>query len=121
IPLQTLMQLSQMYTPGPAMSLRTSAWLLPQKEHMVRFEARAIEEIMRELGLRGPPLTRFSFMEKRDCKVAWMGCVINSRAKCHLRTRRKSDRKSSAPLYPARMRTTLASVFALTALLSAAV
>src|ERR1700675_2547492 len=40
--LQTLMQLSQMYTPGPAMSLRTSAWLLPQKEHMVRFEARAI-------------------------------------------------------------------------------
>src|SRR3954469_6784453 len=44
MPLQTLMQLSQMYTPGPAMSLRTSAWLLPQKEHMVRFEARAIEE-----------------------------------------------------------------------------
>src|SRR5438270_13268034 len=40
--LQTLMQLSQIYTPGPAMSLRTSAWLLPQKEHMVRLEARAI-------------------------------------------------------------------------------
>ena len=24
------------------MSLRTSAWLLPQKEHMVRLEARAM-------------------------------------------------------------------------------
>src|SRR4051812_24510226 len=40
--LQTLMQLSQMYTPGPAISLRTSAWLLPQKLHMVRLEARAM-------------------------------------------------------------------------------
>src|SRR5207253_3482609 len=40
--LQTLMQLSQIYTPGPAISLRTSAWLLPQKEHIVRLEARAI-------------------------------------------------------------------------------
>src|SRR5437867_11983236 len=40
--LQTLMQLSQIYTPGPAINLRTSAWLLPQKEHMVRLEARAI-------------------------------------------------------------------------------
>src|SRR5581483_107525 len=40
--LQTLMQLSQMYTPGPAINLRTSAWLLPQNEHMVRLEARAI-------------------------------------------------------------------------------
>src|SRR6266404_3563518 len=40
--LQTLMQLSQIYTPGPAISLRTSAWLLPQNEHMVRFVARAI-------------------------------------------------------------------------------
>ncbi len=27
---------------GPAMSLRTSAWLLPQKEHIVRLDARAI-------------------------------------------------------------------------------
>ena len=26
----------------PAISLRTSAWLLPQNEHMVRLEARAI-------------------------------------------------------------------------------
>ena len=26
-------------TPGPAMSLRTSAWLLPQKEHIVRLDA----------------------------------------------------------------------------------
>ena len=28
--------------PGPAISLRTSAWLFPQKEHIVRLEARAI-------------------------------------------------------------------------------
>src|SRR5204863_8786696 len=63
--LQTLMQLSQMYTPGPAMSLRTSAWLLPQKEHIVRLEARAIESGLRfifhqlRLGLRLHFLARF--------------------------------------------------------------
>ncbi len=43
MPLQTLMQESQIYTPGPAMSLRTSAWLLPQKLHIVRLFARAME------------------------------------------------------------------------------
>src|SRR5205823_11914804 len=46
--LQTLMQLSQMYTPGPAISLRISAWLLPQNEHMVRLVARAIILPLRE-------------------------------------------------------------------------
>jgi hypothetical protein len=40
--LHTAMQLSQMYTPGPAMSFLTSAWLLPQKEQMVRLEPRAM-------------------------------------------------------------------------------
>jgi hypothetical protein len=42
MPLHTLMHESQMYTPGPAISFRTSAWLLPQKEHIVKFELRAI-------------------------------------------------------------------------------
>ncbi len=36
------MQESQIYTPGPAMSFLTSAWLLPQKEHIVMLEERAI-------------------------------------------------------------------------------
>jgi hypothetical protein len=40
--LQTWMQLSQMYTPGPAMSFFTSAWLLPQKEQRVTLEPRAM-------------------------------------------------------------------------------
>jgi len=42
IPLQIVMQLSQIKTPGPAMSLRTSAWPFPQNEHIVRLVGRAM-------------------------------------------------------------------------------
>lgn len=35
----------QMYTAGPAMSFLTSEWLLPQKEHMVRLDERAMGEL----------------------------------------------------------------------------
>src|SRR4030095_9286798 len=45
--LQTFMQLSQIKTPGPAINFRTSAWLLPQNEHMVRLDARAIFACLR--------------------------------------------------------------------------
>ena len=51
--LQTLMQESQMYTPGPAMSLRTSAWLLPQKLHIVKLLALAISG--HESAFSAPP------------------------------------------------------------------
>src|ERR1700712_6115235 len=36
ISLHRSMHSSQMYTPGPAISLRTCFWLLPQKEHFSR-------------------------------------------------------------------------------------
>jgi hypothetical protein len=39
---QTSTHSLQIYTPGPAMSFFTSEWLFPQKEHMVRLDARAI-------------------------------------------------------------------------------
>jgi len=38
----TSMHSLQMYTAGPAMSFLTSEWLLPQKEHMVRLDVRAM-------------------------------------------------------------------------------
>src|SRR5437773_9977337 len=41
--LQRMTQLSQMYTPGPAMSFLTSACDLPQKLHSVILVGRAIE------------------------------------------------------------------------------
>ena len=37
------MHSSQIYTPGPATSLRTSDWLLPQKLHIVRLDGLAME------------------------------------------------------------------------------
>jgi hypothetical protein len=39
---QTSMHSLQIYTPGPAMSFLTSEWLFPQKEHIVKLEARAM-------------------------------------------------------------------------------
>src|SRR5699024_3847676 len=36
ISLHSSMHSSQMYTPGPAMSLTTCFWLFPQKEHLSR-------------------------------------------------------------------------------------
>ena len=42
MPLQTSIHSLQIYTPGPAISFLTSEWLLPQNEHIVRFEFFAI-------------------------------------------------------------------------------
>ena len=42
-PLQTATQAAQMKTPGPAISLRTSAFALPQKLHIVIWVGRAME------------------------------------------------------------------------------
>ena len=44
----TSMHSLQMYTPGPAISFFTSEWLLPQKEHIVRLDARAITFMKQE-------------------------------------------------------------------------
>src|SRR3989442_14653888 len=56
--LQRTTQLSQIYTPGPAMSFLTSACDLPQKLHIVIFVGRAIEFIpfYRLNSLPSPPV-----------------------------------------------------------------
>src|SRR6478736_9000178 len=62
ISLHRSMHSSQMYTPGPAMSLRTCFWLFPQKEHFSRSPPSPIRA-MSPLdplccGPRGTPLSR---------------------------------------------------------------
>src|SRR5205809_3436655 len=79
--LQTLIQLSQMYTPGPAISLRTSAWLLPQNEHMVRLEARAI--FFEKLSY--PPTFRGKAVSATSIDLSPEGGVAPSRSFTSLR------------------------------------
>jgi hypothetical protein len=50
--LQSSMHSSQMNTDGPAMSLRTSCWLLPQKEQYSSFSP---EELFSDMVLPVPP------------------------------------------------------------------
>src|SRR5262245_32174304 len=50
--LQSSMHSSQMYTVGPAMSLRTSFWLLPQNEHLSEPPPSRVRAIVGSLGGR---------------------------------------------------------------------
>src|SRR5258708_28360767 len=99
--LQTLMQLSQMYTPGPAISLRTSAWLLPQKEHMVRLEARAILRQQQNFAnLRKLPHSRCSVEAdppEHLCGIS-QPRRLTHKPSPHLRTSSNLDRNQFAPV-----------------------